>query len=226
MKGEALPATAPVVAIDGPAGSGKSTVARAVAEALGFLYVDTGAMYRAVTLKVLRDGRDPADEKDVEEALEGISIGLERTNVFLNGADVSHEIRTGDVTRNVSAVSSHPKVREFLVKEQRRLAEGVEGSVMEGRDIGTVVFPNARWKFYLDADPRERARRRQAELAAAGRRKELDWVLRDILERDRRDSEREVSPLRKASDAVEIDTSDLAVEEVVERIVRYVRGEA
>ncbi len=198
-----------VVAIDGPAGAGKSTVARAVAQALGFTYLDSGAMYRAVGLKLLRDG---GAASDAAEALQ-VELG---DRVEVDGEDVTDAIRAPEVSEAASRVATNPKVRAALVRKQRELMS--EGDwVAEGRDIGTVVAPDAALKVFLNADPAERARRRAAELGA-----DVDTVMRDQALRDAQDSEREHSPLLAAPDAVELDTSGLAVEEVVGRIVELV----
>lgn len=211
-----------VVAIDGPAGVGKSTVAKTVASRLGFTYVDTGAMYRAVTLKVLRSGASVEDEARVSKIVSGVDIELSEGAILLDGKDVSEEIRAGKVTKFVPRISAYPAVRSALVARQREYAQDDRGLVMEGRDIGTVVFPNAKWKFFLDAAPEVRARRRHEELAQAGKNKELAWVLSDILERDREDRERPIAPLRAADGATTVDTSRMSVEAVIELIVGLV----
>ncbi len=222
-----------VIAIDGPAASGKSTTARLVAEALGYVHVDTGAMYRAVTLKVLRAGMEPADAEGIGRLLADTHVALRRdgsrTHVILDGEDVTEEIRTPDVTRSVSMVARHRAVREAMVREQRRMgSEG--GIVLEGRDIGTVVFPDADFKFFMVAGIEARARRRGEELRARGIVPDAGGLVEEIRERDRLDSTREESPLRKAEDAIEIDTSDLTIEEqvrvVVDRVRRGAEGRA
>ena len=217
-----------IIAIDGPAASGKSTTARLVAERLGYVYVDTGAMYRAVTLAVLRSGLDPHDRHAVETLAEGSAILLERNDgaavrVLLNGEDVSAAIRTPEVTANVSLISSYPGVRRRLVDLQRQAAER-GGIVLDGRDIGTVVFPNADVKIFMVADIDARARRRHAELEILGAEVSIDGLAAQLAERDRQDSTRDASPLRKADDAVEIDTSVLTVEQQVERVVALARA--
>ena len=192
-----------VIAIDGPAGAGKSTVARAVAAALGFTYLDTGAMYRAVALARLR-GEERAE------------VGFEDGRVSLNGEDVSGLIRTPEVTEQASVVSAEPEVRERMVARQRELmAQG--DWVAEGRDIGTVVAPHAEVKVFLTADPRERAKRRAEELGA-----DPEEVLRDVVARDERDTTRAASPLARAEGAEELDTTGLTIDEVVDRIVGLV----
>lgn len=211
------------IAIDGPAGTGKSTLARRLAERLGGAYLDTGAMYRVATLQVLRRGIDPEDAAAVVAAtadlpLEiGTDAGSER--VLLDGEDVGAEIRTARVTGTVSAVSAVPEVRANLVELQRRLAAGGGTVVLEGRDIGTVVLPDAEVKIYLTASPEVRAQRRTEQDRAAGREADYAEVLADVQERDRKDSTRAASPLRPADDAVVVDTSDLTLDEVLDRLV-------
>jgi cytidylate kinase len=199
-----------IVAIDGPAGAGKSTVARAVAQALGATYLDSGAMYRVVALRSL-DGADPA------LAAAEVRIGLGET-VTADGEDVTAAIRTPEVTARASEVAALPAVREALVEQQRGLLAGGGDWVAEGRDIGTVVAPDAELKVFLTADENERARRRASELGIDPRR-----VLDDQAERDRRDATRDYSPLKVADDAVQLDTTDLSIDEVVGRIVELAR---
>jgi CMP/dCMP kinase len=200
-----------VVAIDGPAGSGKSTVARAVARALGFPYLDSGAMYRAVGHEVLRRGGAAS------ERAEGLDIEL-GDRVIVGGEDVTEAIRTPEVTEAASKVATNPKVREALVRKQRELLASGDW-VAEGRDIGTVVAPEAEIKVFLTATPEERARRRARELGT-----DVEMVLRDQALRDAQDSTREHSPLMLAPGAVELDTTGLSVEEVVARVVDLVRA--
>ncbi|MGA9121147.1 MAG: (d)CMP kinase [Bacteroidota bacterium] len=215
-----------IVAIDGPAASGKSTTARRSAEELGFLHLDTGAMYRAVTLKVLRRGIDVENGKAIVQMVEGTHIELRnpggQLTVLLDGAEVSAEIRSEAVTEAVSAVSRLRGVRAAMVREQRRAAE-YSDIVAEGRDIGTVVFPDADLKFFMVAGIEARARRRQAELAAQGIETDLKGLVAAIRQRDLTDSTRNESPLRKAADAIEIDTSDLTIEQQVAVIVTTVK---
>lgn len=215
------------IAIDGPAGAGKSTVAKLVAEKLGYLYIDTGAMYRALTYLVLQKGADPGDEESVFHTLRGMDLqfhpgaGTSSYRVTVNGVDITERIRHPDVGKFVSLVSSYGRVREAMVALQQELAEG-RNVVMDGRDIGTTVLPNAELKIFLSASVEERARRRLNELAAKGYDLTLAKVIADLKQRDHIDSTRAVSPLRKAEDAVEIDTTDLSIDQVVERILALV----
>ena len=215
-----------IVAIDGPAGSGKSTTARLVAEQLGFLYIDTGAMYRAATLAVLRAGVDVHNETAVETAVEMCTIAFNSNNtqqIHLNGEDVTLGIRDSDVTNAVSAVSKYKGVREKMVALQRGYA--AEGPVvMDGRDIGTVVFPEANVKVFLSASLVERARRRLQELQTSTTMPSVEEVERQLAARDLQDSSRELSPLRKASDAIEIDTTGLTIDEQVTKVVELVKS--
>ncbi|AEG61165.1 (d)CMP kinase [Desulforamulus ruminis] len=213
------------VAIDGPAGAGKSTVAKQVANRLNLVYIDTGAMYRAVTLKALRGEVD----LDRQEELTGLArqsridlVGATPQRVFLDGEDVTEEIRTPEVSRSVSLVAMVPGVREVLVEQQRRLAEET-GVVMDGRDIGTVVLPRAQAKFFLTASAEERARRRAKELMDKGYTIDITALTEEIRERDQLDSNRTVSPLVPAGDAIIIDSSGMTVEEVVHRIVAEIK---
>lgn len=212
-----------VIAIDGPAAAGKTTTARLVAERLGYLHVDTGAMYRAMTLKVLLHGIDPHNGEEVERLAEQTEIRLEREtgslSVFVDGRDVTEEIRRPEVDRAVSAVSSYRRVREVMVREQRRMGER-GGIVLEGRDIGTVVFPGAELKIYLVANVEERARRRKKELEAQGIDTNVEDLVREIVARDDKDSSRALSPLRKADDAIILDTSTMTIDQQVDFIVK------
>lgn len=218
--------TAFIVTIDGPAGAGKSTTARKLAQRLGYTFLDTGAIYRAVALAARRAGVDWADGAAVAHVAASASIGFVpeggTNQVLLDGCQVTAEIRIPEMSDGASRVSAHPEVRAALLDLQRRLA-AQGGVVAEGRDTGTVVFPGAQAKFFLTAAPDERARRRARELEAAGRPADAVEVLREINARDQRDSTRAVAPLRKAEDAVEIDTSRLTPDEVVERMAAVVR---
>lgn len=204
-----------VVAIDGPGGSGKSTVSRALASRLGVAHLDTGGYYRAATLAVLRRGIDPGDHAGVVGAVESSHLDQVDGRMLLDGYDVEEEIRGVTVTGAVSQVSAYPEVRKSMVREQRRWVVDHGGrAVVEGRDIGTVVFPDAVLKVYLTADANERARRRALEKG-----EETEAVLRDLARRDAFDSKRDASPLTVAQDAVRIDTTGMSVQEVVDEII-------
>lgn len=210
------------IAIDGPAAAGKSTAARIVAEKLGYVYVDTGAMYRALTLKVLEQQADVHDEKQITSILKNTEIhllpGEKGQRVLLDGKDVTKEIRTADVTKMVSIVSKHKLVRKEMVKRQQELATD-GGVVMDGRDIGTHVLPDAEVKIFLQASVEERAKRRHLENLQKGFPSDLELIKKEIAARDKLDSEREVAPLRKAKDAVVIDTTSKTIEQVVNEIL-------
>ncbi|MEX3528845.1 bifunctional cytidylate kinase/GTPase Der [Corynebacterium xerosis] len=225
---ESTAADALLLAIDGPSGTGKSTVSRAVAEHLGAKYLDTGAMYRVATLWVLRQGIDPADSDAVAAATADLPLAVSddprSTEVLLDGDDVSGEIRGPEVTQNVSAVSAIPAVRENLVDLQRRLAADAGRCVVEGRDIGTVVLPDVPAKVFMTAAAEVRARRRHAQDIAAGRDADYDEVLADVIRRDELDSSRATSPLRPADDAVVLDTSEMDIEEVIDHILDVVEA--
>lgn len=212
-----------VIAIDGPAASGKSTTAKLVAAELGYLHIDTGAMYRAMTLKILRSGIEGFYSTRIKKLVEETHVALQPTNgslkVLLDGEDVTDEIRSQAVTAAVSSVSSIRFVREAMVREQRLMGEH-GGVVLEGRDIGTVVFPNADLKIFMVASIDARVKRRKLELDEKGLSSDAELLERDIRQRDEKDSTREESPLRKADDAVELDTSDLTIDEQVRIIVQ------
>lgn len=215
----------PVVAIDGPAGSGKSTVARKVAEALGFTLVDTGAIYRCVALAAKERSVSWDDGPSLGDLAAELRIRFERAGlggrIWLDGRDVSTAIRTPEVSQGASRVSAHPRVRAALLDTQRAL--GQEGGVvLEGRDIGTVVFPDAEIKVFLDAPVEERARRRYVELSERGTPEPFEQTLAELIERDKRDRNREVAPLRAADDATVVDTGGLSIDQVVARIVALV----
>ena len=224
-----------IVAIDGPAGAGKSTASRLLAARLGFALVDTGAIYRTVALAATRLGVGLEDDESLGRLLPDVEIrfappapGGTSQRVLLAGVDVSAEIRTPQMSAGASKVSARPVVRAGLLGIQRRLALAPEnrGAVLEGRDIGTVVFPDADAKFFVTASPEERARRRYAELLAKGDASTFDQVLADQRARDKADSEREIAPLRPAGDALVIDTSGTPIDAVVDRLVREVEGRA
>ena len=209
------------IAIDGPAGAGKSTVARAVADALGFTYVDTGAMYRAVALCALQNAVDPADPGGVAALAEGVDIELDDGRVLVDGRDVSSQIRSGDVTRASAEVARHPGVRAHLVQMQRRAA-AERDVVMEGRDIGTQVLPDAEVKVFLTASLDERALRRARQIGAQD--EGVDELKADIKDRDETDSTRELSPLVQPPDAVAVDTTGKKIDEVVAEVVDLARS--
>jgi CMP/dCMP kinase len=215
-----------VVAVDGPAGTGKSSVSRGLARELQARYLDTGAMYRIVTLAVLRAGVDLSDQDGIAAvgSVANLSVGYDpnEDRSYLDGEDVSSEIRGDEVTKAVSAVSSVPAVRTRLVDLQRALAGGAGSVVVEGRDIGTVVLPDADVKFYLTASAETRARRRNDQNVAAGLPDDYDSVLADVRRRDHLDSTRVVSPLRAASDAVVVDTSEMTESEVIAHLLQLI----
>jgi cytidylate kinase len=217
--------TGRVVAIDGPAGAGKTTVALALAARLGLPHLDTGAMYRAITLKALRTGTPTDDGPSLERLCETTDIAVQDGRVLLDGEVVTAEIRSAAVTAAVSSVSAVPGLRARMVAHQRRLV-AAEGAVVEGRDIGTVVLPDADLKVYLTASPEARAGRRAAELQAAGGRRSADEILIEILARDGLDSSRAASPLAVAPGAVVVDSTDRSVEEVVDHILAMLEAVA
>ena len=216
-----------VVAIDGPAGTGKSSVSKGLARSLGARYLDTGAMYRIVTLAVLRAGVDPGDADAVGSIASTVQLSVsydpDTDRCYLAGEDVSVEIRGDEVTRAVSAVSSVPAVRTRLVRLQRTMAGGPGSVVVEGRDIGTVVLPDAPVKIFLTASAETRALRRNEQNVAAGLADDYDGVLADVRRRDHLDSTRKVSPLRAAADAVVVDTSDMTEAQVIAHLLELVR---
>lgn len=215
------------IAIDGPSGAGKSTLARRLAAELGYVYVDTGAMYRSIGLYALRAGADCGNEAAVAALLPQISLSLEyqdgAQHILLNGEDVSDAIRTPEVSMAASAVSAHPPVRAFLLETQRELARR-QNVLMDGRDIGTVILPNAQVKIFLTASPEERARRRFEELKARGEAVTYEQVLEDVVQRDYNDTHRAAAPLKAAPDAVTVDTTGLTFDESFGALLRVIRA--
>ena len=211
-----------VITIDGPAGAGKSTVARGLAERLGFEFLDTGAMYRAVAWACLSQGVDLNDADAVGATAAAVTLDMTPTSVTCNGTDVTSQIRTAEVSEASSLVAAVPAVRQELVRLQREVADG-RNIVTEGRDQGSVVFPNAECKIFLTADPRQRAERRLKELEQRGEAATLDDVLQQIIDRDQRDQQREIAPLVKADDAIEVDTSSQTADEVLDQIEAIAR---
>jgi CMP/dCMP kinase len=218
-----MPTRSLIIAIDGPSGAGKGTLARAVARALSYRHVDTGAMYRAVGWKALREGVALDDESAVAALADRATLDINEDRVVIDDHDVTRAIRTPEIDRAATAVARLPRVREILVTRQRSLGRG-GGVVMEGRDIGTVVFPDADVKVYLDASAEERARRRASDPAHTGGPGTLVGVQHDLQARDRSDSTRAVAPLAVADDAIYVDTTGLAIDDVVERVMEIVRG--
>lgn len=215
------------IAIDGPASSGKSTIAKILAEEFNLLYVDTGAMYRALTYSALKSGV-PLDQEELTDLLEKIEIrfkkdAIDNQLVFLNDKDITKEIRENDITKNVSLVSSFEKVREKLVKQQREISKD-NGVVMDGRDIGTVVLPKADVKIFLVASVEVRAKRRHMENKEKGIKSNLKKLKKEISSRDEFDSNRKISPLKQAVDAIRLDTTNLGIEEVVEECKKIVKN--
>jgi len=214
-----------IVTIDGPSGAGKSTVARLLAERLGFQYLDTGALYRAVALYLRRQGagEDVSDET-LERLLKGLNIGFSDGRVYIDGEDVSEAVRTPEIGHYSSVFSARRPVREFLLSIQRAYPERYD-TVVEGRDMGTVVFPDAWRKFFIDASPQERARRRYLQLLQKGVAVTMEEAMRDVQQRDERDSQRDIAPLRRSPDAVYIDTTSLGIEETIDKMLEFLHGE-
>jgi len=216
-----------IIAIDGPAASGKSTTAQLLAEKLGYVYIDTGAMYRACALKAKKMGIDINDEESIRELLDDIDIRIENHNsknrIFLDGEDVSEDIRADDISALASAISAIPAVRYKMVELQRKMGEK-GGVILDGRDIGTFVFPTAEVKFFLTASPEVRAKRRWLELQQKGINKDFSEVLADLVKRDNNDSQRALAPLKKADDAIEVDTSNMTIEEQTDFLYQIIRS--
>lgn len=216
-----------IIAIDGPAASGKSTTAQFLAEKLGYVYIDTGAMYRACALKAKKMGIDINDEESIRELLDNIDIRIEnhhsKNRIFLDGEDVSEDIRADDISALASAISAIPAVRYKMVELQRKMGEK-GGVILDGRDIGTFVFPTAEVKFFLTASPEIRAKRRWLELQQKGINKDFSEVLADLVKRDNNDSQRALAPLKKADDAIEVDTSNMTIEEQTDYLYQIIRS--
>jgi len=217
------------IAIDGPSGAGKSTVAQSLAKRLGYVYIDTGAMYRSVALKVKKKRISPEDESALKELASSLHITFategDQTHVFIDGEDITSAIRTPEISRLASSISKQKEVRKFLVKIQRKMGEK-GGVILEGRDIGTVVFPDADVKFYLDANSDERVRRRYHEMVQKGIKVNFKETKEQLVQRDHDDMHRTHSPLKKANDALRIDSTHRSVEEVVEEMVSIVKTKA
>jgi len=211
-----------IIALDGPAGSGKSTIAKLVAKELNINYLDTGAMYRMVTLYFLNNKLNLNDENVVNDNLCNISIFIKSNSFFLNGENVDEKIRSVEVTRNVSLAASYRKVREFLVEQQREIAKE-NSCILDGRDIGSVVFPNADYKFFMTASPETRAKRRFLQCQDSNSTQTEKEILEEIIKRDHIDTTREESPLLKTSDAIEIDSSYLTIEQTTEAIIKNIK---
>jgi cytidylate kinase len=213
-----------IIAIDGPAGSGKTTVAKLLAKKLNIAYLDTGATYRALTLKALKKNTDLNSSASLKLLAEELNLEFDGSTVYLDGIDVSSEIRTPVIDRNISVIVSYPEVRKVMVDLQRKIAQG-KNFVVEGRDITTVVFPKAEFKFYLDADPEIRAERRFKEFKTKGANLNFKEMKKDLDKRDQADKNRKVGALTIASDAIVIDTSKLTIEEVVEKMLGHIKKE-
>lgn len=212
-----------IVAIDGPAGSGKGTITKQVGEKLGLMNIDTGAMFRCVTLQMLKEGMKGKEEDKIKEMLDNIQIDLkENGDIFLNGEKVNRQIRENEVNQFISEVSMIQIVRDKLLDLQRKIAQG-KNVIMEGRDIGTVVFPNADVKIYLDASPEERAKRRVKQNQEKGIQTSYEEVLKSIKNRDKQDITRKIAPLKRAQDAIYIDSSSMTIEEVTQEIMKIIK---
>lgn len=213
-----------IIAIDGPAGAGKSTVAKKISEILGYLFIDTGAIYRAITYSLIKDGIELNDREALETYLKSIDLVYTSEHIYFQGTVIDNEIRENNISSKTSDYSKNPVIRSFATNFQRKLAEN-NNVVMEGRDIGTVVFPNADFKFFLNASHEVRGRRRYQELKNSGKDVSLSETIEAIRTRDKNDSNRELAPLKKAADAVEIDTSNIGIDQVIDTIIEYVRME-
>lgn len=211
------------IAIDGPAGSGKSTVAKILADKLNLTYIDTGAMYRAITLKIIWNKINLYDPKGIQKLIENTNISIRNNRVFLDNKDVSNKLRTPEVNKLVSQVSKIKKIRQHMVKLQKEMARD-NNVIMDGRDIATRVLPDADFKFFLTASLEERAKRRAKDLKEAGYVYDFEQIKEEIKARDKMDIERRESPLRKAKDAVLIDTTNKSIQEVVDEILSYIKG--
>ncbi len=211
-----------VIAIDGPAGAGKSTISKKISKKLGINYIDTGAMYRAITYKCLKEKIDILDEKKVIEICEKSEVDFIDNKIYLDGKSINDEIRMQIVSANVSNVAKIARVREIMVKKQREIGQKND-VILDGRDVGTCIFPNTKYKFYLNASPEERGKRRYLELKEKGENVVLEDIIKEIKKRDYIDSTRKVAPLTKAEDAIEVDSTNMSVDEVVNYIVKKVR---
>ena len=211
-----------VIAVDGPAGAGKSTIAKIIADKLNINYIDTGAMYRAVTYKVLQNNIDTTDEQAIIEVAKASEIDFKDNNIYLDGKILKEEIRTPEVSNNVSNVAKIKEVRYLMVDVQREIGKR-NSVILDGRDIGSYVFPNADYKFFLNASPEERGERRYKELVKKGYETTLEEVIKDVIRRDEIDSNREFAPLVKADDAIEIDTTGKSIEGVVEDVISKIK---
>ena len=211
-----------VIAVDGPAGAGKSTIAKIIADKLNINYIDTGAMYRAVTYKVLQNNIDTTDEQAIIEVAKASEIDFKDNNIYLDGKILKEEIRTPEVSNNVSNVAQIKEVRYLMVDVQREIGNR-SSVILDGRDIGSYVFPNADYKFFLNASPEERGERRYKELVKKGYETTVEEVIKDVIRRDEIDSNREFAPLVKADDAIEIDTTGKTIEDVVEDVISKIK---
>lgn len=211
------------IAIDGPGGAGKSTIAKMVAEKMNMEYIDTGAMYRAIGWMFSKNNVNTEDSAEVQDVLNRTAIDFDNGKIFLNGEDISGEIRTPEISKAASVCSKLPEVRSKLVALQREIAEG-KSVVMDGRDIGTNVLPNAEVKIFLTADPMVRAKRRYDQLLESGKKADLNSIFEDIKERDYQDTHRELNPLQQAEDAVLLDTSDMTINQVLDEIMKMAEG--